>query len=65
MEYLDRVYLLVKDELEGMDAVYEETILDLVGQHGLRALKENKLLEACGVLNGRQLYTLLETGRVL
>lgn len=62
MEYLDRVYELIRDELGGLDSVYEEAIVDLVGQHGLRALRENKLLETCGVINGRQLYTLLKKG---
>lgn len=41
-----------------VDAVYEDKILDLVGQHGLSLIREFKLMEPCGSINGRKLYTL-------
>lgn len=63
MEYLDVVYYTVRDEFKGFDSVYEDAITELVGTHGLNALKEAKVLETCGVINGRQLYTLLDSKR--
>ncbi len=60
MTYAEMVYDIVKSKSEGMDAVYEDYIIHLVGFVGLSALKENRLLETCGVNNGRQLYVLCE-----
>lgn len=57
--YAHYVYEIVKRESTGMDAVYEDFIDYLVGASGLAVLKEYKMLEACGIVNGRQLYTLL------
>jgi hypothetical protein len=42
------------------DAVYEDYIIELVGKFGLLLLRECKLLEPCGVIGGRQLYTLVK-----
>lgn len=58
MTYAEQVYKILKDETEGMDAIYKDYILHLVGYSGLDALLENRLLETCGVVNGRQLYVL-------
>ncbi len=60
MIYADMVYYIVKVKSEGMDAVYEDYILELVGSMGLKALKENRLVESCGIVNGRQLCVLCE-----
>ena len=49
-----------KNECDGLDAVYEDYIISLVGLYGLLLLKGNRLLETCGVVNGRQLYALVE-----
>lgn len=54
------VYEVVSKESVGFDAVYEDYILELVGVDGLSVLKESKLVETCGVVNGRQLYVLCE-----
>lgn len=54
-----RVYSIMKLESAGMDAIYEDYILHMVGQVGLLALKEFKLVETCGIVGGRQLYTLV------
>ena len=58
--YVDYVYEIVKKDSAEIDSVYEDYIVGLVGSKGLEVLLENKLLESCGVLYGRQLYTLLE-----
>lgn len=60
--YVDYVYEIVKEECEHIDAIYHEYIVRLVGTHGLYALLNNKLLETCGVVAGKQLYTLIEKG---
>lgn len=54
----NQIYTIVKNESEGFDAIYEDYIVSLVGLYGLLILKGNNLLEACGAVNGRQLYTL-------
>lgn len=60
MRYVDYVYEIVKNETRGMDAVYEDYILEIVGLAGLTELRQNKLIETCGVVNGRQLYTVCD-----
>ena len=53
----DRIYDLLKRECEGIDAVYEDYIIRLIGIDGFNLLREKKLLCACGNINGRNLYT--------
>lgn len=53
-----QVYEVVNEESFGFDAIYEDFIMELVGSDGLEILLKNKLLETCGVINGRQLYVL-------
>lgn len=60
MTYLDWCYLILKSDMDGMDAVYEEHIVNLLGLAGLTELRSNGLLEPCGVLHGRQLYALCD-----
>lgn len=55
----NQVYEIVEKECVGFDAIYEDFIERLVGVDGLRILKENRLVETCGVVNGRQLYVLI------
>lgn len=62
MNTLNYIYNVARRGSNGLDAIYEEYIIDLVGLDGLAMLIENKLLETCGVINGRQLYTLIEKG---
>lgn len=59
MIYANLVYDIVAAECEYFEAIYEDYILELVGAKGLEALLNAKYLETCGVVNGRQLYTLL------
>ena len=58
--YAEYVYYLVKKELDGFDAIYEDYIINIVGLAGLKYLKEYKLVETCGIVNGRQLYVLCD-----
>lgn len=58
--YAKFIHYIVKKELEGFDAIYEDYIINLVGYAGLKYLKEYKLIETCGIVNGRQLYTLCD-----
>jgi len=59
MRYVDYVYDIVRLDCEGVDAIYRDYIKQMVGVYGLNALLEHKLLEGCGVVNGRQLYVLI------
>ena len=58
--YAQFVYNIVAKHSEGMDAVYEDYIVSLVGISGLVAMKDYNLVESCGVINGRQLYVLCD-----
>ena len=58
--YALTVYLMAMEEFADLDAIYEDALIHLVGVRGVEALKENKLLESCGVVNGRQLYKLCD-----
>ena len=40
------------------DAIYEDKIIDLVGQRGLELLREFRLIEFCGSPYNRRLYAL-------
>lgn len=59
MTYEETVYETVKTECEGLDSVYEDYILSLVGKYGLQTLKEEGKLEGCGIINGKSLYVLI------
>ena len=58
--YVDYVYDIVKNDTMDMDAIYKDYIKQMVGVYGLNALIEHKLIESCGVVNGRQLYVLCD-----
>lgn len=60
MIYTRRIYDIMKDESTGLDSIYKDFILCCVGTYGLHALLDANLLESCGVVNGRKLYTLLD-----
>lgn len=59
-DHVDRVYLQVRRETLGLDAIYEDYIIRLVGEEGFELLREGKYLTTCGSVNGRNLYTLNE-----
>lgn len=62
MTYADYCYQILKSDLKAydMDAMYEDHIIRLIGVAGLTELRGNRLLETCGIVNGRQLYTLCD-----
>lgn len=60
MLYVDYVYEIVKNESRNFDAIYQSYILELVGVMGMQALLENKLIETCGTVDGRQLFVLCD-----
>lgn len=60
MTYVDYVYDIVKKECEGMDSIYMDYIMKLVGSHGWNELATHNLVESCGVINGRPLYVLCD-----
>lgn len=53
-EYLQ----LLKTAYPKADAIYEDAIIDICGREGLLSLRENRLIELCGVLEGRRLYAI-------
>lgn len=58
-KYADRVYFELAKECQGLDAVYEDYIIRLVGEEGFDILRKTKHLTTCGSINGRTLYTLI------
>jgi hypothetical protein len=56
--YIGHIYSIVLLESDNMDAIYGDYIKKLVGVFGLNALLDCKLLESCGIVNGRKLYVL-------
>lgn len=59
MNYIKYIYLTLRAETFNLDSVYEDYIIQLVGTTGLEELKKANLIESCGVVNGRQLYTVV------
>lgn len=41
-----------------VDAIYEDVIIREIGQRGFELIREFRLMEPCGVINGRKLYAL-------
>lgn len=56
----DDIYDIVKENTKGLDAIYEDYIIELVGYDGLGLLLQERLIESCGVIGERQLYALVE-----
>lgn len=58
--YVDHIYEIVKNDTLGLDSVYEDYIKQMVGVYGLNSLIEHRLIESCGVINGRRLCVLVD-----
>ena len=56
--FVDYIYDILKLDCEGMDAIYGDHIIKMFGVYGFNALHVNRLIESCGSINGRTLYTL-------
>ena len=56
----DYLYQIIKDDTEGINAIYKDYIINLIGEAGFFALKMNKLIESYGSINDRELYMLIE-----
>ena len=59
---VNKMYEFVKENTEGLYAIYEDYLIRLVGEHGLHMLQANHLIESCGVINGRQMWALVKKG---
>ena len=51
-------HAMLKREFPAMETLYEDTIVSIVGEDGLAALKRGRLIEACAKVNGRKLYAI-------
>lgn len=60
LPFVDLVYETVRFETLGLDSIYKDYIINLVGITGLNALIEHNLVEGCGIVNGRKLYVLCD-----
>ena len=56
--FVEYVYHIVRLDTEGMDAIYKDYILQMVGVYGFNALYKERLIEGRGSVNGRALYVL-------
>lgn len=54
----DEIYSIVEFFTDGVDAVYEDFIIAIVGEPGFKMLRKSGCLELCGSNYGRNLYTL-------
>ena len=57
-QYAEYVCFELARECQGIDAIYEDYIIRVVGEEGFDVLRETKHLNTCGSVNGRNLYTL-------
>lgn len=48
----------LKRKYPGMDTLYEDTIVSLIGEEGLYTLRTHHLIETCGNIQGRKLYAI-------
>ena len=60
MTYAAYCYDILKLDAKGLDAIYEDYIIHVLGVAGLTELRTNNLLESCGVVHGRHLYVLVD-----
>lgn len=58
MKKADEYLQLLKTAYPKAEAIYEDAIIDICGMEGLMSLRENRLIELCGVLESRRLYAI-------
>ena len=54
----DKYYNILKHYYPQADALYEDTIINLVGREGLKVLRESRRIEACANFDERKIYAL-------
>ena len=57
VQYAPTVFDVLREDIRGLDAVYEDYVIRVVGQEGFDILREKKYLTTCGSVAGRNLYT--------
>ena len=57
-EYAEYCANLLRTRYSQADAIYENAIIALVGEVGLMLMRTHGLIEGCGEVFGRKLYTL-------
>ena len=58
-DYAEYVCKKLQSEAQGLDAIYEDYIIRVIGEEGFELLRYEGFLNTCGSINGRNLYTLL------
>ena len=58
VQFVEQVREKLQSETQGLDAIYEDYIISVVGEEGFDILRENKYLLTCGSIASRALYTL-------
>lgn len=56
----EKLHEIMPGSTRGMDAVYEDYIIKLIGREGFDILRNHKILESCSSVNGCRLYTVKE-----
>lgn len=51
-------YNLLMETYTQAEALYEDTIVKCVGWVGLQSMRTERLIEGCGVIDGRKLYAM-------
>lgn len=59
-QFVDHVYNIVRMDTAGMDAIYKDYIIQMIGVYGFNALHKERLIEGCGSVNVRELYVLCD-----
>lgn len=51
-------YNLLRETYTQAEALYEDTIVKCVGWVGLQSMRTERLIEGCGMIDGRKLYAM-------
>lgn len=63
MDYIEYVYKFLRKEMEetlSSSIIFKEAAIYLIGVRGFSALVEHDLLKLCGVIDGDEVYMLME-----
>lgn len=56
----EKIYNFVNDICETMDYIYEDYLVRLIGENGLKQLRDEGLIEKTGTVDGKQTWKLIE-----